>query len=374
MEHSGHPGGVPGRYAAAPVPPFLRLNFVTLWVRDQERSRRFFMEKLDFEVIVDAQTPEGGRWIVVAPPAAGWLTGTTGAGLTGMALVVPPKGSTEHQRIGQNTGLSFLTEDVRSLFAEWSRRGVRFPLAPMEPEWGAGQARYALFEDVDGNSFSLIEFDEATRTLEAERRAQVARLEAERQAAHDLAIAKQVQTRLFPQRQPPIRTLAYAGICKSSNRWLALRKQTGLHLLGDCQVVRGLALRFQPGGLVAALCFQRARRLIELNQRETVSVHILKECVTCLASSPFGFHRCERETDSASRPFCEQATHVFGKKAESGVLADALVLCGSFGWDNEGHPSKTRACGSSEPTSSWRSDNDPPAALGSLRVHNHLEI
>jgi serine phosphatase RsbU (regulator of sigma subunit) len=38
-------------------------------------------------------------------------------------------------------------------------------------------------------------------------------LEAERQAAHDLAIAKQVQTRLFPQRQPPIRTLAYAGIC-----------------------------------------------------------------------------------------------------------------------------------------------------------------
>jgi len=217
MEHSGHPGGVLGRHAAALraalLQPFLRLNFVTLWVRDQERSRRFFMEKLDFEAIVDAQTPGGGKWIVVAPPAAGWLTGTTGAGLTGMALVVPPEGSAEHQRIGQNTGLSFLTEDVRSLFLEWSRRGVRFPLPPMEPEWGAGQARYALFEDVDGNSFSLIEFDEATRTLEAERRAQAARLEAERQTARDLAIAKQVQTRLFPQRQPPIRTLAYAGIC-----------------------------------------------------------------------------------------------------------------------------------------------------------------
>jgi serine phosphatase RsbU (regulator of sigma subunit) len=58
-----------------------------------------------------------------------------------------------------------------------------------------------------------MEIDEATRSLEAERRAQAARLEAERQAAHDLAIAKQVQTRLFPQRQPAIRTLAYAGIC-----------------------------------------------------------------------------------------------------------------------------------------------------------------
>src|SRR5215510_2826160 len=83
----------------------------------------------------------------------------------------------------------------------------------MEPAWGSGQARYAVFEDVDGNSFSVIEFDEATRTLEAERRAHAARLEAERQAAHELAIAKQVQTRLFPQRQPLIRTLAYAGIC-----------------------------------------------------------------------------------------------------------------------------------------------------------------
>ncbi|MBV9181882.1 MAG: SpoIIE family protein phosphatase [Acidobacteria bacterium] len=198
---------------AALLQPFLRLNFVTLWVRDQERSRRFFIEKLNFEVIVDVQTSEGSRWIVVAPTAAGWLPGTTGAGLPGIALVVPPEGSAGQQRVGQNTGFSFLTEDVRSVFEEWSRRGVRFSVAPREPSWGTGQAKYAVFEDVDGNSFSMVEFDEATRTLEAERRAQAARLQAERQAAHDLAIAKQVQTRLFPQRQPSIQTLVYAGIC-----------------------------------------------------------------------------------------------------------------------------------------------------------------
>src|ERR1700756_4700566 len=210
MGDSRHPEGVLGPHAAALraalLQPFLRLNFVTLWVRDQERSRRFFVEKLYFEAIVDMPTPEGGRWIVVAPPAAGWLPGTAGAGLPGIALCVPTEGSTEHQRIGQNTGFSFLTEDVRSVFEAWSRRGARFPLPPTEPSWGAGKARYALFEVVDGNSFSLIEFDEATRSLEAERRARADRLEAERQAAHDLAIAKQVQTRLFPQRQPPIRT------------------------------------------------------------------------------------------------------------------------------------------------------------------------
>jgi len=217
MERTADALGVLGPYAAALKAalsqPFLRLNFATLWVRDQERSRRFFLEKLNFEAIVDAQTPGGGRWIVVAPPAAGWLPETAGAGLAGIALVVPSEGSAEHQRIGQNTGFSFLTEDVRSMFEKWSGRGVRFPLPPMEPSWGSGQARYAVFEDADGNTFSLIEFDEATRTLEAERRAQATRLEAERQAAHDLAIAKQVQTRLFPQRQPPTRTLAYAGSC-----------------------------------------------------------------------------------------------------------------------------------------------------------------
>src|SRR5215468_7694302 len=217
MEQLEHPEGVFGRDAAALraalLQPFLRLNFVTLWVRDQERSRRFFVEKLEFEAIVDVATADGGRWIVVAPPAAGWLTATAGAGLPGMALVVPPEGSPEHQRIGQNTGFSFLTEDVRSLYEEWSKRAVRFPLTPIEPSWGSGQARYAVFEDVDGNSFSVIEFDEATRTLERERHAQAARLQRERQAAHDLAIAKQVQARLFPQRQPEIETLVYAGTC-----------------------------------------------------------------------------------------------------------------------------------------------------------------
>jgi len=218
MEHSANPEGVLGPHAAALraalVQPFLRLNFVTLWVRDQERSRRFFVETLCFEAIVDVPTPEGGRWIIVAPTALGWLTGMEGAGFPGIALVVPPEGSADHQRIGQNTGFNFLTEDVRSVFEEWSRRGVRFPLPPMEPSWGSGRARYAVFEDVDGNSFSLLEIDEATRMLEAERRAQAARLEAERQAAHDLAIAKQVQGRLFPQRHPLIQTLVYAGICR----------------------------------------------------------------------------------------------------------------------------------------------------------------
>ena len=39
------------------------------------------------------------------------------------------------------------------------------------------------------------------------------RLESERRAAHELEIAKQVQARLFPQLQPQLKTVEYAGIC-----------------------------------------------------------------------------------------------------------------------------------------------------------------
>ncbi len=39
------------------------------------------------------------------------------------------------------------------------------------------------------------------------------RLEAERRAAHELEIARQVQNKLLPQKQPPLATLEYAGSC-----------------------------------------------------------------------------------------------------------------------------------------------------------------
>src|SRR5215467_4053732 len=203
MENSAQPD--PEDIARDPhaVEFLLRLNFVTLWVRDQERSRRFFVDQLGFQIAVDADVPGVGRWIIAAPPG----------GMPGIALVVPRDGSAEASRIGQSTGVGFLTEDVGAVFEEWSKHGVRFPLPPTEPEWGRGQARYALFEDVDGNRFSLIEIDEATRAVEAERRANAARQLAERQTVHDLAIAKEVQSRLFPQRRPPLQTLAYAGHC-----------------------------------------------------------------------------------------------------------------------------------------------------------------
>jgi serine phosphatase RsbU (regulator of sigma subunit) len=147
-----------------------------------------------------------------------------------LLLIVPKRGTQEYKLIGRATQVAFVTEDVLAKFHEWRNRGVRFghpprlrrfkyerPAeapsalpAPETPIWGAVFTR---FKDVDGNSFALVGFDEVSRELEAQRRRVAEKQEAERRAAQELEIAKQVQARLFPQESPPLRTLEYAGAC-----------------------------------------------------------------------------------------------------------------------------------------------------------------
>lgn len=182
------------------VEPYLRLHFVSVYVRDQERSMRFFVDKLGFKVVADAQFASGNRWIEVAPP--------DGTGV--LALVRPMPGFQEENLVGHSGMVSFITEDVEAKYKEWSARGVKFTVPPQTPAWGG---TFCRFEDVDGNAFALAGFDEVTIEIERRRKAQAERLEAERRAAQELAIAKQVQARLFPQRLPAAEGLDYAGVC-----------------------------------------------------------------------------------------------------------------------------------------------------------------
>jgi serine phosphatase RsbU (regulator of sigma subunit) len=205
------------------VPPFLSLHSVRVFVRDLDRSLGFYVDQLGFRCVIDTRLQSGERWVAVSPPD----------GTAILALVAPPAGSAEHKLIGRATHVVLITSDVTGRFHEWSRKGVRFSSAPRlrrikyekgavappsslrllgdeAPVWGGVFAR---FRDVDGNTFSLVSFDEVTHAVEAERRAAAEREEAERRAAHELAIARQVQARLFPQSLPPLRSLDYAGAC-----------------------------------------------------------------------------------------------------------------------------------------------------------------
>ncbi len=199
--------------------PFLGMHAVNVFVRDQERSLRFFLDTLGFQVAFDARVESGQRLLAVAPPD----------GTTVLTLIQPPPHSLQSKLIGRATQVVFVTENLAATYREWHSRGVRFLGAPRlrrvayEPAgspsatsddhataWGGAFAR---FEDIDHNSFALVSFDEVSRAVEAQRQAAAERREAERRAAHELEIARQVQARLFPQQLPEMDSLEYAGAC-----------------------------------------------------------------------------------------------------------------------------------------------------------------
>ncbi|MGB9467212.1 MAG: VOC family protein, partial [Candidatus Acidiferrum sp.] len=213
--------------APSPPPPssHLRIHSINIYVRDQDRSLRFYVDQLGFHLAYDAKLQSGERLVAVAPPD----------GQAVLSLVAPNPDSQDFKLIGRSTRITLITEDVLAKYQEWSKRGVRFQHTPrlrrikFDPEthavrnavetpllgeetpiWGGVSTR---FRDPDGNTFSLVSFDEITHALEAQRRATAAKLELERRAAQELEIANEVQCRLFPQLRPPIQSLDYCGRC-----------------------------------------------------------------------------------------------------------------------------------------------------------------
>jgi serine phosphatase RsbU (regulator of sigma subunit)/uncharacterized glyoxalase superfamily protein PhnB len=179
---------------------YVRLGTVTVFVRDQERSLRFYLDQLGFELALDAHSPSGDPWHAVSPPD----------GTAILVLVAPKRGSDEYSLIGRPTQIAFLTENVQRKYEEWCKKGVAFSEPPQTQTW-AGKS--ATFLDVDGNSFLLVEDEAAVREIEEQRREHTERLESEHMAALELETAREVQARLFPQTQPELSTLEYCGLC-----------------------------------------------------------------------------------------------------------------------------------------------------------------
>jgi serine phosphatase RsbU (regulator of sigma subunit) len=203
---------------------YLGIQAVDVFVHDLEQSLQFYVDQLGFKLVSDVILQSGRRRISVSPPD----------GTAALNLITPEPDSEEYKLIGRPTQVVFVTEDVAAKYAEWRKRGVRFHHTPrlrrikyqqqaparlaeqaslfgeQMPVWGGVFTR---FEDPDHNSFALVSLDEISRSIEERRRTIAAKLEAERRAAHELEIAKQVQGRLFPQVMPKLQTLEYAGIC-----------------------------------------------------------------------------------------------------------------------------------------------------------------
>ncbi|HEX4810201.1 MAG TPA: SpoIIE family protein phosphatase, partial [Bryobacteraceae bacterium] len=210
------------------------------------------------------------RWLGVSPPN----------GTAVLTLIQPKRDSAESKLIGRATRVVFVTEDVAGKFRDWSERGVRFRHAPRlrrvkyhngvveTPIWGE---IFTRFEDIDRNSFSLVSFDAVTAGIEAQRRAHAEKLEAERRIAYELDIARQVQSRLFPQQFPLCNSLAYAGICSQARQvggdyydFLSLGQERIGLVVGDI-AGKGIAAALLMANLQAHL---RSQCAITLDQPE----------------------------------------------------------------------------------------------------------
>jgi serine phosphatase RsbU (regulator of sigma subunit)/predicted enzyme related to lactoylglutathione lyase len=231
---------------------FLRLNFVSVYVRDQERSKRFFVEQLGFRLMIDVLFPSGYRWIEVAPSD----------GTARLALVTPAPGFTDWAVPGKSSVVTFMAEDVDARYREWSERGVKFTMPPYTPEWGG---KFCRFQDPDGNIFGLTGFNGVTLAIEERREAEARHREAERLAAQELEIARQVQARLLPQAPPALPALDCAGVCLQALAvggdyydFLELGKGRLALLVGDI-AGKGIGAALLMANLQATLRSQSAR-------------------------------------------------------------------------------------------------------------------
>lgn len=129
-----------------------RLSHATVWVLDQEEARRFYTEKLGFNVVTDATLDNGFRWLTVSPPEQ--------PDLQLVLMATTPTPMMDAETAGQIRALVekgvmgagvFQTADCRATYEELKRRGVEFVSPPEDRFYGVE----ALLKDNSGNWFSM---------------------------------------------------------------------------------------------------------------------------------------------------------------------------------------------------------------------------
>jgi len=124
---------------------------VALVVRDYDEAIDFYTKKLRFTLIEDTyQAEQDKRWVVVSPP-----------GSVGTTLLLAKASTSEQQSfIGNQCGgrvfLFLKTDDFWRDYEEMLAEGISFVREPKKAEYGT----VAVFEDLYGNRWDLIQFNE----------------------------------------------------------------------------------------------------------------------------------------------------------------------------------------------------------------------
>jgi len=114
------------------------IKFISIPVRDQDISLKFYTEKLGFKVATDQPFDGRQRWIELLIPGAD----------TGVTLFTP---KSHEDRIGGFQPMSFWCDDVFATADLLKSKGVELAAEPRKESWG----KMAMFRDPDGNQFVL---------------------------------------------------------------------------------------------------------------------------------------------------------------------------------------------------------------------------
>lgn len=128
-----------------------QLGRVTILVRDQDEALAFYVEKLGLEKRADQTFGPGMRWLTVAPKGQKEVEIVLQKPMP--ALQGEAGARTMVGRIGQGTTWVFFTDDCRAEYELLRSRGVHFSSPPKDQPYGLE----ALFEDLYGNNFSLLQ-------------------------------------------------------------------------------------------------------------------------------------------------------------------------------------------------------------------------
>lgn len=125
---------------------------VALLVRDYDEAIAFFTDKLRFTLVADEPQPaQGKRWVLVAPP------GSSGTALLLARAATPEQEAFIGNQAGGRVFLFLETDDFERDHREMLAAGIRFVRAPAEAPYG----KVAVFEDLYGNLWDLVEFRRA---------------------------------------------------------------------------------------------------------------------------------------------------------------------------------------------------------------------
>jgi catechol 2,3-dioxygenase-like lactoylglutathione lyase family enzyme len=133
------------------------ISLITLYVTDQDESKRFYVEKLGFVENTDVTMGDGFRWCTINHPKHPELEVT-------LMVPGPPLDAPLAEQItralanGSMGGFGLKTDDCRKSYEELTALGVDFVQPPADRPYGVE----AVMRDNSGNWLVLVENKEFT--------------------------------------------------------------------------------------------------------------------------------------------------------------------------------------------------------------------